>query len=352
MAKNKYVQFASNTKKYEEDSFVKGSNGIYYFSFTTGTNRDLRQEFLDYIQKKLGGQPMNSNEQKNIGESYFGFFKREDNETYEEFIEAIEEGKRGPIGQTYAIPTGRDYTQVDMNGNILVATINSNLENYQDCGNMLIDGMTGKVIRAPRPSVIINSVDERSGFYPIEIYRSEENKETGNKDIVAREYNFLSPDGKIVNSEFNFSKAPYGEEVIYKCPRNYYQKDGKYVVNDWNIYPMAYVYCTGRDIMFFESARDLLIENRRLKKLNQKPLIDDETIYLKEFYQRKNELDKIIEKLGKNVDDSEISQTIYENIMKIMGDEYDKIDEFESKYETETDKVIEQKVIDELEQVQ
>lgn len=39
-------------------------------------------------------------------------------------------------------------------------------------------------------------------------------------------------------------------------------------------------------------------------------------------------------------------------IMKIMGDEYDKIDEFESKYETETDKVIEQKVIDELEQVQ
>ena len=132
MAK-KYVQFASNTLKYESDSYIKGSDGLYIFQFGTGTNRDLRQELVNYHAKKNGLNELikDSKPAKNIGESFWGVFKKPDGQSYEDFVDDVKNSRVGFIGNSPIIPTGRDYTQLDDNGNLLVATINSNLDNLK-----------------------------------------------------------------------------------------------------------------------------------------------------------------------------------------------------------------------------
>ena len=92
------------------------------------------------------------------------------NLTREEGVEAEgkEEGQRHDyielypyIAGTPIIPTGLDYSKVYMNGNVLLASINSHLENEDRVGNILINA-DGEVIRSPKPSVLIREADERT----------------------------------------------------------------------------------------------------------------------------------------------------------------------------------------------
>lgn len=346
---NRDVQFASNTMKYESDSYIKGSNGLYVFQFGTGTNRDLRQELINYHAKKRGLEDLvkDSNPSKNIGECFWGVFKKPEGQSYEDFIDDVKHSRVGFIGNSPIIPTARDYTRLDMNGNLLVATINSKLDNYLDgCGNMLIDGMTGNVIRSPRPSVIINPADKNTGYYPIEIYKTKENKDTGVKEVYDREYNFLDSDGKILCDEYNFQLKD--EEEIIQVPRNFYVRDGKCVYNSWEIQPYAYVQCRWNGVRLFPTVTDLLVENRDRIANGELPILQDETPYLKEYYYRKNEIDVVTEMLGKAFDSGKITEKIYQQALNILNQEYDKIDFFDQHMATDEDRRIGDQVFEEM----
>ena len=338
------IQFQSSTLKYEEDSYIKGSNGLYYFQFSTGTNRDLRQDLINYLAKKNGLDHLvdNNIEHKNIGDSFWGIFKKPEGMTYDEFITKVKSSKIGFIGQSPIIPTGRDYTRLDQNGNLLIATINSNLDNYQDCGNVLID-KDGNVIRAAQPSTIINACDERSGFYPVEIYKSKANKTTGAKEVYAREWNFLDPSGKILCDEYNF-ECHLGEEEIISVPRNFYMKDGKNVYTDWGLLPNAYVLCAGRQPKLYLSAVDVLIENRKKKAEGLAPIVEDERQYLEEYFLRKDKIENLFKELSDRLDSGSITQAIYNKIMNILDNECVMNDEFEENYKTENDQQLEDSI--------
>ena len=343
MAKE-HIQFQSSTKKNLAESLIRGSDGIYYLPFSTGTNRDLRQELTDYALYKATGIQPSKAQQKNIGERVWGLYKRGVNSitkeprTDEEFLEAIENHEIGPLGDSYLIPTGRDYTRVDQNGNILVASINSNLENYMDCGNILINGQTGETIRKPQPYMIINKCAD-NGFYLVELYKTQIDKATGNKVVVAREYNFLDPNGKMVNSKHNFKKCTFDEKHVESFQRNFYSRNGKYALSDWDLYPTAYVLCTQREPEFFESEIDLIRENRKRTNDGLEPIVDNEEPYLVGLYTRQQILDEEITKLGKMFDEKQIDEKIYHEALDIINEEYANIDSF-SLEETELDKHI------------
>lgn len=346
---NKSVQFASNTLKYESDSLVKGSNGLYIFQFGTGTNRDLRQELINYHAQKSGMTDLvkDSNPSKNIGECFWGVFKKPDDQSYEDFISDVKNARVGFIGNTPIIPTGRDYTRVDGNGNLLVATINSKLDNYTDgCGNMLIDGKSGKVIRAPRPSVIINPMDKDTGFYPIEVYKTKENKENGVKEVYDREYNFIDKDGKILCDDYDFQVKDQDE--IIKVPRNFYERDGGKVYSSWEVYPTAYVYSRWDGVTLYPTIVDLIIANRNNIKNDEVPLLKDEHAFLREYYIYKNEIETHMEMLGKAYDNGSITEKMYVKAMGIMNEVYDKMEFFEKHIATEEDLKVEDEIFEEM----
>ena len=346
---NNYVQFASNTLKYERDSVVRGSDGLYVFQFGTGTNRDLRQELINYHARKKGMTDLikDSNPSKNIGECFWGIFKKPDDQSYEDFIDDVKNSRVGFIGNSPVIPTGRDYTRVDRNGNLLVATVNSKLDNYIDgCGNMLISGKTGNVLRAPRPSVIINPADKVTGFYPIEVYKTRENMATGNKEVYDREFNFLDPEGKILCDDYNFSSD--GEQKIYEVPRNFYVRDGKCLYNSWDIHPTAYVFADWNKTTLYPSVVDILVESRSRVEKGEEPLVKSEIPYLQAYYKRKNQLDNITESLGQAFDAGTITELIYNKALKYLDAEYTKFEFFDKYLATPDDEKIEEEIFAEL----
>ena len=337
---SKDVQFQSNTKKDLKSSLVKGSNEIHYLQFATGANRDFRKEYLDYCTYKLTGVQTNTPKPSTIGECVWGLYKRGVNpitkepRTDEEFLKAIENQEIGPLGDTYIIPTGRDYTQVDQNGNILIASITSHLENYTDCGNILIDGQTGKTIRKSKPNVIINTCQKTNGFYPIEFYTTTTDKKTGEKKVTGLKYNFLSPDGKCVSPDFGFTKVPHEEKRIFSFNRNFYSRHDGTFLSDWDLYPKAYVYCYEKTPYFFNGEWELLQENKRRVENGLEPIVDDEKPFIVAMFARQNFLDEKTEELGKAFDDGAFSQEVYNDAMKVLNEEYNQLEKFIKNNET------------------
>lgn len=341
MGKNN-IQFQSDTKKYEEDCYVKGNFGfnsnLYIFPFTKGTNRDLRKEYADFLLAKYTGETIVP-EKKHKIDTFWGVFCKPENMEYAEFCEKVNSGEIGMIGNTPIIPTGNDLTKLDMNGNLLVKTINSNLDNYQDCGNMLINGETGAVIHSPKPSRIINALDYKTGnYYLVEIYKTTLDKETGNQYVSGKEYNFLTPEGKLVNSDTNITLS-YDEDFnLVKIPRNYFEKDGKKLINDWNIYPCCYALTKNRDIYFFDSPLNLL-EDYRTNGYSADILDSNAEInILADVYERKAELENVRNKADNMYFDKKISSAMYDKLAILVCDEYDRYDEFRVKYETARDR--------------
>lgn len=337
---SKDVQFQSNTKKDLKGSLVKGSNEIYYLQFATGANRDFRKEYLDYCEYKLTGVQPTTPKPSTIGECVWGLYKRGVNpithepRSDEEFLKAIENQEIGPLGDTYIIPTGRDYTQVDQNGNILIASITSHLENYTDCGNILIDGQTGKAIRKSKPNVIINACQKTNGFYPIEVYTTTTDKKTGEKNVTGLKYNFLSPDGKCVSPDFGFTKVPHEDKCVFSFNRNFYSRHNGTFLSDWDLYPKAYVYCSEKTPYFFNGEWELLQENRRRVENGLEPIINDEKPFIVAMFARQNYLDEKTEELGQAFDNDEFNQEVYNDAMRAINEEYSQLEDFVENNET------------------
>lgn len=338
---NENVSFISSTKSKLHK--VAGSNQIYYFQFTNGSSLNPREELFNYINGKV-----NSNAPFTINKYLWGLFKRpvKDNGHYysdEEFIEAVEQNKLAPLGNTYILPNGRDYTQTDQNGNILVATSNSQLENETDgCGNMLIDGNTGDIIRAPRGSVIINKCNKNNGHYLMEIYNYANDPKTGRKQVVNVEYNFLDGNGKCVCPKAKFHKSQDGKCELFSFKRNFFDfSEGKFFSN-WNILPNGYVLCSSEQPIFFDGECDLIKANRNKLGLNLPAIIENEESLLTRLYLRKIFLDNKLQEIGKQYDLGNITTSTYEKIINLFDKEYANFEDFEKNYQTQEDlKVLE-----------
>lgn len=326
MAKN--VQFQSNSKKNEKDTYVKGSNGIYVFQFQNGSSVDLDAQFKDYIQYKLTGKTNYNSNTRNIGEVSWGFFKKPDEMSYSDFVKEVDAGNMPMIGYTTCIPTGRDYTRVDSNGNILVASINSKLENRPDTGNFLICGETGEVIRKPQPSTVIHSAN-KYGYYPVEIYSNEIDQVNGNKMISSRSYNFLDADGHMLCSTQNFNRVgSKDDEQIYFIDRNFYDRNGGFI-NDWDIYPQAIICESTHGVDMYPSALHALLNyNEKMQRGEELPNISYQLLEQK-AKERMKELDTVTERIGMKYDEHKISDAQYSKIMSILDKEYSLIDQIQ-----------------------
>lgn len=338
MGKN-YIQFQSDTKKYEEDCRVKGSGShLYIFPFTKGTSRDWRKEYTDYLLSKYTGEKIIPDKRSKI-DTFWGVFYKPEDMDYNEFCRKVENGEIGMIGNTPIIPNGNDLTRLDLNGNLLVKTINSKLDNYLNCGNMLINGETGEIVRTTQPSQIINSLDDHDEFYKLEIYSTTVDKATGNQYVSGKEYNFLTPEGKLVSPKQNFSLTDKDFEIT-KFTRNYYDSDNKKVINDWSIYPYGYVVAQGRDIHFYDSPvrllKEIRTENTDIHHLMGKD--DVEIPLLADFYERREQLDMLKVKADTLYNNGKITSGMYERLSMLLSDEYDRYDEFRHLHETDRDR--------------
>lgn len=333
--KNNNIQFQSNTNKYEKDTRIHGSDVLYLMQTMSGTNRNLRDEYIDYLTfKSTGVQP--KQEEKNVGAYFWKVYKKPENMPYDEFVKAVNNGTIRELGNSPITILGRQANELDINGNYLCATINSNLQDEMDeCGNMLIDGTTGEVLRKPTPSIIINKADDRTGFYLVEQYKSTLDKLTGNQVITDKQYNFLDTDGKLISKNTYFNRANFGEKLIKPVYRNFYARDGKSVINSYDIYPMGYIYNEGQDFMYLESDLRLVIENKYRVSKGLAPIDNLDNYHIERAGKRLSELNQIVEQIGMSYDLGEITDETYSKIMGIINDEFDKAEEFKAKYATD-----------------
>lgn len=346
--KSENISNISNTKK--EISLVPGSKDIYLASYGTGNTVDLYEEMVAHL---LGKQTANIS---TLSNSLWYLFKKDDYMSYAEFVKKLEKGELAPIGMSPIVLTKKNIS-VDMNGNILVSTINSNqTSDYNnDNGNMLIRGVgenSGAVIRKPQASTVIHAVNDATGFYQTSRYNYRKDPKTGKITITGREYNFLDGDGKILRNSENFTKpTDFNEIKITPVNRNYYDRDHGKQLSDWNILPTAYVVATTSYIDAYSSARDLIIENRRRKNMDGEELLNDEKKYLVDMFKYENDLNNTkIEELGKKFDNGEITARMYNKVLDVINDELAKIEEFKEKFATPEDKKLEEKMYEYLDQ--
>lgn len=343
------VENISNTKK--EISLVHGSKNIYIVSYGTGNTVDLYDAMVAHL---LGKDTPNIN---TLSSSSWYLFKKDNNMPYAEFVKKLEKYELAPIGMTPIVLTKKNIS-VDINGNILVSTANGNQASdfNNNNGNMLIRGVgenSGTIIRQPQASTIIHEVDEATGFYTISRFKHTKDAKTGKISITGREYNFLDGDGKILRNGENFTiPTDFNEIKITPVNRNYFDRDHGKQLSDWDILPTAYVVAgiginnsnaSARNCRAFASARDFIIENRRLKSIGGEPMAEDEKFYLIDMFKHEDDLEAKTEELGKKFDNGEITAGMYHKVINIIDDEIAKIKEFEIKLATPEDKIIKEK---------
>lgn len=344
----------SNTKK--EISLVPGSKDIYLASYGTGNTVDLYDAMVAHL---LGKDTPNISTL--CGSSWY-LFKKDDNMSHAEFVKKLEKCELAPIGMT-AIVLPKKKISVDINGNILVSTVNGNLTSdfNNNNGNMLIRGVgenSGAIIRQPQASTIIHEVDETTGFYTLSRFKHSKDTKTGKISITGREFNFLDGDGKILRNGENFTiPTDFNEIKITPVNRNYYDRDHGKQLSDWDILPTAYVVAgigvnssnsSARNCRAFASARDFIIENRRLKSVGSEPMTEDEKLYLVDMFKHEVDLEAKTEELGKKFDNGEITARMYNKVTNTIDDEIAKIKEFKEKFATPEDKQLEDKLYDYL----
>lgn len=237
MAKSKYVEFVFNTKG--EPHQISGTD-LYYFQEQVGVHKNGYDAFKDHILKKLGSEPTEERHRK-LRENAWVIYKKNDNESYEDFVADIKAGNRHKVGDLILTPYNQNL-QADKNGNIIVKTLGSDLENYSDVGDVLIS-KDGKILHNTHGSACINKADD-NGYYRLDVFKSEVNKTDGKKDIIRIDVNFLDADGKKIRQEDFFvpTELPNGT-VEEKHIRSYYAPNNKKGRKErvGGIYPTGYI---------------------------------------------------------------------------------------------------------------
>jgi len=250
-------------------------------------------------------------------------------------------------------PCGLRKMEPDENGNLLLRSYGSDLENVCFEGGDVLLNSNGKVLRNTKGHMFIRKADP-FGNYPCDVFVAESKPMSYKVDIIRIDYNFLTSDGKLIRRQnFERSQTP----ILHEVERTYRDDSDEklFVDRDKKIYPKAYIYDPGvigsGFPSLFPSAAALLIENRSRIEDGLEPIVQDERPYLMEHYRRQIEIQEVQQKLTQKSQRGTISFATYVNAMRTLADEQMLTNIF-GEMETPEDALIREEIESEMEESQ
>lgn len=322
------IDFNSNTKKVPHQ--IAGTN-LYYFQVQVGVEQNGYDRFMDYLNKKIkaeyGEEEQIANRQsRKLRENAWVIYKKENtSQSYDQFVTDINSGKIQKVGDLLFSPVNQNM-MLDDNGNILLKTFGSDLEDYNNRGDILLSA-EGEILRNTRGSMAIRSVNEY-GYYPVDVFVSQTNKDTGAKEIVDIEHNFLDPFGKLITKENYIQPRTAEDEYVMPITRTFFVQDEKGQIRNDNVYPTGYIYADKNGVVFFPNAVDVLENDAKRESQGLPELCNDKGSLIAQINERYEDLDTITEYFGMKFDRNEISETNYLKIIEILNKEYDQIENY------------------------
>lgn len=256
------------------------------------------------------------------------------------------------VGDMFFSPVNQDLTP-DSNGNLLLKSHGSQLENIKvEGGDVLID-TKGNVLRNTKGHEFIYALEQKDmeegdvqfGYYKTAVFNAKNDYVRNTTDIIGIEYNFLTPDGKLISrTPFERTDRP----TMVTVDRTFRYEKGKTLFIDKDVYPAGYVYTDQGDIRFFPSPAALLIANRTRigENPNLKPFITDETPIIGDYYERQGKIKEVLSNLtakcskGFKSEKGGISYETYRAAINAMKEEDELIHIFEKNFETKNDLAI------------
>lgn len=326
MAKE-YIDFNSNTKKVPHQ--IKGTD-LYYFQVQVGVEQNGYDRFMDYLSRKIqaeyGEEEVSGRQSRKLRENAWIIYKKEnEKQSYEDFVEDINAGRIHKIGDLLFTPVNQNM-ELDTNGNLLLKTLGSDLDDYNNRGDILLSA-DGTILRNTRGSMAIRSVNEY-GYYPVDVFVSQTSKETGAKEIVDIEHNFLDPFGKLITKENYVRPRKTEDEYVMPITRTFFVQDEKGQIRNDNIYPTGYIYADKNEVMFFPSAIDVLASDKKRVEQGLPELCNDKGSLIAQINERYEDLDDVTSYFGMKYDRGEISDSNYSKVMGLLNDEYEKIENY------------------------
>jgi len=194
-------------------------------------------------------------------------YRKDPKDTYEEFIARIARGELKKVGDLMFSPINENM-EPDANGNLILKTIDSDLENRNNVGDVLISS-AGEVLANSKGSYGIRPAN-KYGYYPIDVFRREEDPQTGEPVTVEIRSNFMDCYGKLIGkTSYQRSTAKSGD-IIYPVTRAFRSTEDKVIKN---IYPTGYVYCGRQSVDYYPSAAALYIANQQAISSGMPPII-------------------------------------------------------------------------------
>jgi len=317
---------------------IAGTDLAYILCPIAVNQKNGFDKYIDYLASKTNGAVIiNSKPTQRVLREYgYKIYKRH-GKPLNKLEKDIKENSADLVGDMAFDAVGQSF-EPDDNGNLLLRSYGSDLENVMiDGGDVLINS-NGKVLRNTRGHMFIHKCDA-FGNYPCDVFVSKTYPLSDKVDIIRLDYNFLTSDGHLVKQQnFQRSETP----VIKEISRTYNDKTDEKVFVDSSklIYPKAYVYDGGKNDgqfpMFFPSATALLIENRTRIQEGEQPIVDNETPYLIEHYQRQQNIPFAQRKLSEKSARGTIPYSTYIKTIELLSNE-EMMTRIFSEFETKTD---------------
>lgn len=325
---------------------IPGTNIAYILTPCAVNFKNGFDKYIDYLASKTNGavKADSAEHHRTLREYCYKLYKI-NGLTLEELEEKIKANKAELVGDMF-FSTGNQIFETDDNGNLLLKSYGSDLENIGlDGGDVLLDS-DGDVLRSTKGHMFIRQVDA-FGNYPCDVFVAKGEFMSDNVKIVRIDYNFLNKDGKLIRKQ-NFERTT--TPTMHEVERTYsYKDDDKvFVDSSKSIYPKSYVFDPGKGNggfpMFFPSATALLIENRNRIEEGKSPIVQDETPYLVDYYKRISQISSIQVKLTQKYQRGSLSPKAYRKAMHEIAEEEMLSRIFSTEMETKADRKIESAV--------
>lgn len=266
------------------------------------------------------------------------------------------------VGDMFFSPVNQDFAP-DENGNLLLKSHGSQLENIKvDGGDVLIDSK-GNVLKNTKGHMFIYALQQKDmedgdvqfGYYKTAVFNAKNDYVRNTTDITGIEYNFLTPDGKqLSRTHFERTDKP----TLVPLERTFRYEGKNSLLIDKDVLPTGYVYTDQGDIRFFPSSTALLIANRTRQSENPNlpPFVRNENPIILDHYERLLKIPEIQNKLtekcskGFKSEKGGISYDAYRSAIGAMKEESDLINIFERNFENRHDRAIQNALEEEMEE--
>lgn len=318
---------------------IKGTSLAYILTPVGVKGKNGFDKYIDYLSSKtdavVSEEPMRG--QRVLREYCYKIYKL-NGMSLEELDKAVKNNTAQLVGDMMFAVTNQNL-ELDENGNLLLKSYASDLENIKIEGGDVLLSADGEVLRKTNGQMFIREADA-CGNYLCDVFVAQSKPMSDVVNIERIDFNFLDSNGKKVSRQ-NFERKD--EPVLYTIDRTY--SDPEKMFLDKTILPTAYVYMpdksSGETPQFFPSATMLLVENRArlMENPNATPIVADEREYLEAHYQRLLEIPRIEEKLTQKNASGSMNFDVYRRSMATLEREKQMTNLF-LEFETDRDREI------------